>query len=802
MLVAQENWRKTLTAQEKLQVEDLLSLIDDLKKNEEHGSLTGPMLAVSFCSRKFQPCKMRENPAWKWLGQDDPSNENIEGDTNSVIANRVVHFFVDGADIEHPVITRFHDGNPPPAGRQTVFQSVGPNTPVYAIIPSPKKRSGDILDFRSLDRDIDAAIPSDDETEDPEVPQPNAGEYALTPSPPAGPPPRKKLKKDVRKPSPEHVAAGSGDAGSSRGVVVCDSRRATISVSPPSAPSRSPLRRATRQATREVITIEDNDSPEVAEKEDPLVKKTRVSSSSTAPRPRSFADRLNIVVSNLRPVADISSIERAPESNPSAAAKPKFPSYSETILEKIPEPEEGAVEDLGDGLGDDDSEDRPPTPPSEETNPARVEDAAPKTSLEEPEEGDATAATADDSAGPKMTAETEKNISSSDASLLTANSPTEERQDAEGENSQQLNKESSHDQELIQPMDVDRRVPEGKAVVASAEAGFVSPLNIPDSETQDARGSSSHVDNSLELQKLMSDLDEDIRKQKQSESINQTKFHYHHGGMLVSFQEMEKNLAAKETMLLNLRPLLDKQLAMEEQIAALQAESREKDALIQRLQSAAGSSGDHERLKSRIRTLEDQYAKASQLLTERDEQLKSYQTELEVAQKQIESHSAKEERFYQELSKAVDAETAATKLKEKEQLIAGLEDELSASTVEKSMLQRDHKKELGKVRDSLLELELSATEVIDYVYPSVELKDQKSSSELLEMMPAELKKHCRFIANMYSSAVLAKVKSHYPGLEEPRLLTGYACERPEALALIEEVKTTATEMVADLNVDP
>ncbi|TVT97496.1 hypothetical protein EJB05_57261, partial [Eragrostis curvula] len=115
-----------------------------------------------------------------------------------------------------------------------------------------------------------------------------------------------------------------------------------------------------------------------------------------------------------------------------------------------------------------------------------------------------------------------------------------------------------------------------------------------------------------------------------------------------------------------------------------------------------------------------------------------------------------------------------TQLKEKEQLIAGLEaalktreDELSACTVEKSMLQRDHKKELGKVRDSLLELELSAAEVIDYVYSSVELKDQKSSSELLEMMPAELKKHYRFITNMCSSAVLAKVKSHYPGLEEP-----------------------------------
>ncbi|TVU07440.1 hypothetical protein EJB05_47495, partial [Eragrostis curvula] len=568
----------------------------------------------------------------------------------------------------------------------------------------------------------------------PKIPQPNVGEDAPTPSPPAGPPPRKKLKKDVRKPSAEHVATGSGDVGSSRGVVVCDSRRATISVSPPSAPSGSPLRRATRQATREIITIEDNDSPEVTEKEDPLVKKTRVSSSSTAPRPHS--------------------IERAPESNPSAAAEPKIPSSSEMIPEKIPEPEEGAVEDLGDGLGGDDSEDRPPTPPSEETNPARVEDAAPKTSPEEPEEGDATAVTADDSAGPKMTAETGKNIPSSDVSLLAANSPTEERQGAEGENSQQLNEESSHDQEM-----------------------------------RKLWGSSSHADNSLELQKLMFDLGEDIRMQKQSESTNQTKFHYHHGGLLVSFQ-MEKNLAAKETMLLNLRPHLDRQLAMEEQIAALQAESREKDALIQRPQSAAGSS------------------------------------------------EAKEELFYQELSKAVDAEIAATKvarekdqslkvaleqisnlrtkfsrkktqLKEKERLIAGLEaalktreDELSASIVEKSMLQRDHKKELGKVRESLLELELSAAEVIDYVYPSVELKDQKSSSELLEMMLAELKKHCRFVANICSGAVLTKVKSHYPGLEEPWQLTGYACEQPEALALIEEVKTTATEMVADLNVDP
>ncbi|TVU06944.1 hypothetical protein EJB05_46981, partial [Eragrostis curvula] len=471
---------------------------------------------------------------------------------------------------------------------------------------------------------------------------------------------------------------------------------------------------------------------------------------------------------------NLCSIERASGSDPSAAAELKIPSSSKTIPEKVAEPEEGAVEDLGDGLGDDNSEGRPPTPPSE----------APKTSPEEPEEVDATTATADDSTEPKTTAETGKNVLSSDASPLAANSPMEGGQGAEEENSQRLNREPSPVQELTQPMEVDHQIPEEK-------------LWQPQPKL-----------------KLMSDLDEDIRKQKQSESINQTKFHYHHGGLLstdslLNAEDGEKLGRQKETMLLNLRPHLDKQLALEEQIAALQAESREKDALIQRLQSAAGSSGacilplDHERLKSRIRTLEDQYAKASQLLTERDEQLKSRQTELEVAQRQKESHSAKEEHFYQELNKAIEAETAATKiarekdqslkvalervsnlrtkfsrkktqLKEKEQLIAGLEaalktreDELSACTVEKSMLQRDHKKELGKVRDSLLELELSAAEVIDYVYSSVELKDQKSSSELLEMMPAELKKHCRFVTNMCSSAVLAKVKSHYPGLEEP-----------------------------------
>ncbi|TVU41994.1 hypothetical protein EJB05_08374, partial [Eragrostis curvula] len=234
---------------------------------------------------------------------------------------------------------------------------------------------------------------------------------------------------------------------------------------------------------------------------------------------------------------------------------------------------------------------------------------------------------------------------------------------------------------------------------------------------------------------------------------------------------------------------------MEEQIAALQAESREKDALIQKLQSAAGSSG----------------------------------AELEVAQKRIETHSAKEERSYQELSKAVDAEVTTTKVArekdqslkvareqisnlrtkfsrkktEKEQLIAGLElalknkgDELSASIVEKTMLLHNHKKELSKIRDNLLELELSAAEAIHFAFPSVELKDDKSSAELSEMMPAVLKDHCQFIAKMCSSAVLAKVKSHYPGLKESRLLTGYACERPEALALVEEVKATAAAMFA------
>ncbi|TVU41991.1 hypothetical protein EJB05_08371, partial [Eragrostis curvula] len=109
---------------------------------------------------------------------------------------------------------------------------------------------------------------------------------------------------------------------------------------------------------------------------------------------------------------------------------------------------------------------------------------------------------------------------------------------------------------------------------------------------------------------------------------------------------------------------------------------------------------------------------------------------------------------------------------------------------------------LSKIRDNLLELDLSAAEAIHFAFPSVELKDDKSSAELSEMMPAVLKDHCQFIAKMCSSAVLAKVKSHYPGLEESRLLTGYACERPEALALVEEVKATAAAMVADLNLDP
>ncbi|TVU04200.1 hypothetical protein EJB05_50226, partial [Eragrostis curvula] len=624
------------------------------------------------------------------------------------------------------VITGFHDTSPLPEDRQAIFQSIGPDAPMYAIIPPPKKRSGDILDFRSLDKDIDAAIPSEDEVEDQEVPQPNARDDAPTPSPPAGPPPRKKLKKD-----------------------------------------------ATEKATSSG-------------------KKTRASSRPAAPRPRSLEDHLNIVISTLRPVTDISSIERAPETNPSAATGSTNPSSSEVIPEKVIEPEEGAIEDLGNGLGDNNSEDRLLTPPSKEVEStglpesaaastraterqaeevARVEAEAPKTNLGEVEGQDIIAGITDDSVNLEKTADTERNTS-----LLAANPSTGERPGVEEENSQQPNKDALCNQELPHPMEVDHRVPEGEAVVASAEAGIISPVILPESETQNARDSSSHAGNSSELQKLLSDLDEDIRKQKQSESINQAKFHYHHGGLLVSFQEMEKNLAAKEKMLLDLRPHQDRQLAMEEQIAALQAKSREKDALIQKLSSAP---------------------------EEPDSDLGGL------------SHSAKEERFYQELSKAVDAETAATKvaqekdqslkvaleqisnlrtkfsrkktqLKEKKQLIAGLEaalktkeDELSANT-----------------------LELSAAEVIDYVYPSVELKDEKSSSELLEMMPAELKKHCRFITDMCSSAVLAKVKSHYLGLEESRLLTGYACKRPEALALINEVKATATEMVADLNVDP
>ncbi|TVU00382.1 hypothetical protein EJB05_54203, partial [Eragrostis curvula] len=606
--------------------------------------------------------------------------------------------------------------------------------------------------------------------EDPVVPQPNAGEGAPTPSPPAGPPPRKKLKKDVRKPSAKLVAAG---------VVVCDSRRATILVSPPSAPSGSPSRRATRQTTREVITIEDNDSPEVAKKKNPLVKKTRASSSSTAPRPRSFEDRLNIVVSNLRPVADISSIERVPESNPSAATEPVIPSSSEAIREKVLEPEEGAVEDLGDGLGDDDSEDRPPTPPSKVINPAGIEATSPKTSPEEPEERDTTAVADDDLVEPKGATETEGSVPLPDSSVLAGNSPKGEKRGEEGENSQKSTEEPSLNQELPQPMEVDHRVLDEthrkEAVVASAEAGLIPPVTLPEPGTQDAGGSSSRIDNSSTLQKPLCDLDEDIRKQRQSESTNQTKFHYHYGGLLVSFQEMEKNLAAKEKMLQDLRPHRDRQVTMEEQIAALQAESREKDALIQKLQSAAGSSGDHERLKSKIRTLEDSVPKLPECWLR------------EMNSSRIAKPSSRTK-----LSRK------KTQLKEKEQLIAGLElalknkgDELSASIMEKSVLLREHKK-----------LELSAAEAIHFAFPSVKLKDEKSSAELLEMMPAALKDHCQFIAKMCSSTLLAKVKSHYPGLEESRLLTGYACERPEALALVEEVKATAAAMVADLNLDP
>ncbi|TVU23794.1 hypothetical protein EJB05_26176, partial [Eragrostis curvula] len=588
--------------------------------------------------------------------------------------------------------------------RIALFRSNGPSKPVYAVIPPPKKRAGDILNFMSVDKDIDAAIPSEDEGEDTRVPQPDAGADAPTPSPPAGPPPCKKMKKDLRRPSAVHMNTDAREAGSSEGVVVC-------------------------------------------------------------------------------PILDISSIERAPETNP-----------SEAIPERTMELEEGAVEDLGGGFDDSILEGRPPTPPREasptklSTPPAanlpeaeehnedankaeaEVDAGAPETSHEGPEEHILTTDTDNNSAEPEKAAETEENILQPITPPPATNK--EERQDTEGESPQQLSKEC---------LEADHRVLEKEAIVASAEAGIIPPITSLESESREPESFSSHTQDSSELQKLLSDWGEDTRRQKEIESINQTTFYHHYGGLL----EMEKNLAAKEKMLLDLKPHLDKQLAMEKQIVALQAESREKDAQIQKLQSAAASSSDHERLKSRIRTLEDQYAKASQSLTERDEQLKNCQTALEVAQKQIEGHTTKEEQFYQELSKTVDAETAATKVaREKTQsLTAALE-------------------QISNLRTNLLELELSAYEVIDYVYPSVELKDKKSAAELLEMMPAVLKDHCQFVAKMVSGAVFAKAKSHYPGLEESRLLTGYACERPEALALIEEVKGTAIKLVADLNVDP
>ncbi|TVU42724.1 hypothetical protein EJB05_09145, partial [Eragrostis curvula] len=402
-----------------------------------------------------------------------------------------------------------------------IFQSVGPNVPVYAVIPPPKKRSGDILDFRSSDRDIDMAIPSEDEVEDTEVPQPDAGENAPTPSPPAGPPPRKRLKKDIRKPSAKHVAANSGGAESSQGVVVCDSRRATISVSPPSASSGSPSRRATRQTTWEVITIEDNDPPELRK-----------------------------------------------------------------LLKKLP------------GLR------------------LKMELKPPRLSLKNQGNKKFNLQTADDSVGLTKATGDQRSTPLLDDFLPTADLSEEREKTAEEEELKKSAEDSQHGQETLQPPEIANRSlnesHEEEAAVTSAKSGFTSPI------TQDARVSSSQVGGSSELQKLLS-----------------------------AFSE-----------------------------------------------------------------------------------------------------------------------------------------------------------ELSKAQDSLLELELTAAEAIHYAYPSVELKDEKSSAEVLEMMPAVLKDHCQFIAKMCSIAVLAKVKSHYPGLEESRLLTGYACERPEALPLVEEVKVTTAVMVADLNLDP